>query len=486
MGSLAALPIHKKIPKELTDFTNIIQPPQGFGANAMQPTPGPTDVQFSPELMSQGPPAPMGAPTPLTGAAGVGPMAAGAPHGMSLPTPGAGLAPPQYRMNPQDTGNSLGFGPMAGAAPPAYSPIYSPEELTQQAAQRTGATAQATIQAQIATREKLLQEHPDWNFQQIELAMGQKPESMYLGGTIALKGPKGEKIPAFRGRYDTNIYDKDGNIIQNPQLWTSADEADTVWKATLQAHQGNIEAALKDYNTTQSQRTGYMYQKQADGSVQAIPFEAGTTTTRGGGAPPEPPVSKITGAGTTVGRTVPEPVQKAFGVVNDAESRYETMTESLPRALAGDQQAMVNLLGAHIGMTVQGNSIRGTQSVWNEAAGSTPWLEKALARWTNIDPDTGDVTITLDPKAGVFLTPPQMKSMLELAKQRVATADKAYDRVREETRKGYGMNKETPPPPGGTVKMQAPAGPDGKPGPIKPVPADQVEHFKSLGATVVQ
>lgn len=449
---LGGLDPHAKIPKQFSDFDSIMNPPAGFGAAAQQPTPPPTDVQFSPELMQQGAAPPMAPGMPLNGAA-AGPGGPGPSRGMSLPTPGAAFQPPQYKMNPQDTGQPLlGFGQQAGAAPPPYSPIYSPEELTQQAAQRAGATAQATLGAQIKEREDLIKEHPDWNYEQIELALGHQPQSM-LGDPVNYIGPAGEKLPGMRNRFTGQVVDQRGQIVPDAQVF----DTPTPFKVTLeavQAHGGSLADAANLWNNRYSQSSGVMQVPQPDGTIKEVPYTKGSATGRGvippnglptPGAGLNAPEAKVSGQGTTIGGRIPKSIEDAYQAVNESETRYAVMQDSLPKALAGDQQSQINLLANHLGMTAglqKGSRI--TQALWNESAGSLKWWDSVLSRFVTIDPNTGDRIFTIDPMEGVHLEANQMRSMVGLAKSRLDQTDAAYGRLREQVRSGYGMQSNTP------------------------------------------
>ena len=83
------------------------------------------------------------------------------------------------------------------------------------------------------------------------------------------------------------------------------------------------------------------------------------------------------------------------------------MVDSLPKAKAGDQQAMLNLLTNHIGMTLGlQKGARITKDILNEATQSAPWLARIKSKFDN----QGYLS-------GVTLTPEQMDSMMGLAVQ---------------------------------------------------------------------
>lgn len=90
-----------------------------------------------------------------------------------------------------------------------------------------------------------------------------------------------------------------------------------------------------------------------------------------------------------------------------ARSIYQLMQAELPRAKAGDQQAMVALLTNHINMTlgrVKGGRV--TRAFYEEAMQSAPWLSRVAARFD------GNGFLS-----GVTLTPEQMDQMLDLGKR---------------------------------------------------------------------
>jgi hypothetical protein len=477
MGTLASLPMGKKLPKELTDFSSLMTPPAGFSQPG-QPTPPPNSFDTGSAMASPGQAGTLQAPTPTSGA-GIG--NGGPSRGMTLPTPGPGFAGPQYNMTSTDTGQPmLGFGPQASPAPPPYSPIYSPEELGQIKATEAGQTARATMQAQIDEREKLIKDHPDWNYQQIELALGHQPTSE-LGDPVSYIGEHGEKLPGMRNRFTGAVIDQRGQVVPNAQVF---DET-TPFKVTLAAvlaHGGTPADAANLWNNRYRETSGVVQVVQPDGTIKEVPYTSGSVSGPGvipsnglptPGAGLNAPEPKVTGPGSTVGGRIPATVEKAYQTVNDAETRYATMHDSLPKALAGSQQDMLNIISNHFGMTVQ-KGTRMTQAIWEEGIKSRPFLEGLLSHFTTTDPATGDRIFVGDPMSGLTLTKPQMESMVDLAKQNLGLADQAYNRLRNEVRNGYGLQS------GGSVMMQSPDGTK------KPVAAKDVEHYKSKGATVVQ
>jgi len=102
-------------------------------------------------------------------------------------------------------------------------------------------------------------------------------------------------------------------------------------------------------------------------------------------------------------------VAKIYADPMASAERYNVMTDSLDAALKNhDQQAMLNLLTNHIGMTMGlQKGARITQAILQEAQQSQPWLANVKAKF---DKD-GYLS-------GVTLGPAQMKSMVNLARGR--------------------------------------------------------------------
>ena len=131
--------------------------------------------------------------------------------------------------------------------------------------------------------------------------------------------------------------------------------------------------------------------------------------------------------------------------LQDATDRARTMDENIVRAKAGDQQAMLSLVANHIGMTLGAQKgARITQSTWNEAVQSAPWLQRAGAHFD----DRGLLT-------GVTLSPQQMDQMVSLAhektgvlKDHVANAQETYQKDLSARPPGKASLTE-PPAPGG-------------------------------------
>ncbi len=100
---------------------------------------------------------------------------------------------------------------------------------------------------------------------------------------------------------------------------------------------------------------------------------------------------------------------KAYQPTLDSAERMNVMTDAYEKAMKDhDQQAMLNLLANHLGMTMglqKGSRL--TRDIIHEAQQSTPWLQGLKAKFDS------DGYLT-----GVTLTPQQMRQMVSLGQQR--------------------------------------------------------------------
>ena len=184
-------------------------------------------------------------------------------------------------------------------------------------------------------------------------------------------------------------------------------------------------------------------------------------------------------AATEINTKRQETSDTQFQTAIGADERLNRMEKSYTDAVTNhNQQAMLALLTDHIGMTLGlQKGARITKDILNEAAQSQPWRAKMAAKFDS------DGYLS-----GVNLSPGQMKQMLDLG---YSARENAWGAA-SSTAQLYGVK----PPPNATaiynkrdpnariydksmVTMKAPNGA------TKQVSADQVEHYKSLGATVV-
>ena len=107
---------------------------------------------------------------------------------------------------------------------------------------------------------------------------------------------------------------------------------------------------------------------------------------------------------------IPPLVGKSYDDYQNSQSRYDVMEQNLNKAKKGDQQAMLSLLANHLGMTMGlAKGARINQAIISEAEASSPWLGRIQAHFDG----RGYLT-------GIVLTPEQMDSMVDLARNRVS------------------------------------------------------------------
>jgi len=130
-------------------------------------------------------------------------------------------------------------------------------------------------------------------------------------------------------------------------------------------------------------------------------------------------VANVAGGGpVAIPHAVEGEINKIMDTARGADTRYGVMIDNEKPALAGNQQAMINILANHMGMT-QGlqKGSRINQAMWDEATASAPWIDRVLSRFTKVDPQTGERVIT-GPLSGITLTPDQIKQMVDLGQDR--------------------------------------------------------------------
>lgn len=123
----------------------------------------------------------------------------------------------------------------------------------------------------------------------------------------------------------------------------------------------------------------------------------------------KPPVVRVETPGEA--RGAKNDLLKAYQPTLDSAERMNVMTESYEKAVKDhDQQAMLNLLANHLGMTMGlQKGARITKDLYQEAAHSTPWLKSVGAKFDS------DGYL-----AGVTLNNTQMRQMVDLAQSRYA------------------------------------------------------------------
>lgn len=128
------------------------------------------------------------------------------------------------------------------------------------------------------------------------------------------------------------------------------------------------------------------------------------------------------------------------GAVKRAKRMDESYADT--KKPGNHQQAMMNLIANHIGMTLGAQKgARINQAVWNEAVASAPWIESQAAKWFHRD-SNGDLIFD-GFKGGVTLTEDQMKQMVELAHESVDTEKQGLDTVRQRLKLPTGDTSQT-------------------------------------------
>lgn len=437
--TIYSTPANKKLDKGLSDISTL-------GRAATQQNMGATAQANAP---SGAMPQPGAAPPPMpdvSGAAG----GAGAPPQVG----GAMAAPPAISPPippPPDLSN-----PAAG-----YSPLLSPDEKNREAASHIRATEGAKVSAELDARKAAADTMG---------LMGRDRENFIAGRMLTpfthwqqkmYTDPDNPGQPriGFLDPLTHRVVDESGADLDNPQPWiTAVNSPSTPFRAYMQAglSQGRpLADILNEYNTRMSSINGVRMVQQPDGSIVAVPVTT-TTSTQTHGTLPAPPggtpqakgagggggKAGVRGPGTVVGGKIPAEVDKAQTNYQHSVSRYNMMADALPKALAGDQQAMLVMLYNHIGMTIGlQKGARITQDVINEAQRSAPWMATLLAR-VGIG---NEFTMTPELLRGIALAPEQMHQMVDNAESRLGQDYREFKDIQQYHASG---GSAIPAPPG--------------------------------------
>lgn len=201
----------------------------------------------------------------------------------------------------------------------------------------------------------------------------------------------------------------EANDLENPQPQFEVHDTDAgplfINKATGEAQHINVDGKPVgpkiQTDTVQLQIGGKPHQvlvNKASGDLIKDLGESGI----------KPPTVHIS---TGESRQAKNDILKAYQPTLDSAERLNVMTESYEKAVKNhDQQAMLNLLANHLGMTMGlQKGARLTKDIIHEAQQSQPWLAGIKAHY---DKD-GYLS-------GVALGPEQMRQMVELGQQRYA------------------------------------------------------------------
>lgn len=432
---------------------------------AAQPTVTPPNAFPGASMLPQGPPPPPPpagqpgmAPTPQANAGAT--MAAASPAGGGPPAP------------PQGAGQEF---------------LAGPETIARNAAMMSGAQAGGQLTGQIAARQEYLNSIPGLSPElKGMMGLGMSPYMMLRGL------PTGG---GYAGAMRAQGYDIDPRIPDNQ--WVDIKGTPSMSMAVpgkapgeVASGQGTLISPAQVYQQKLQAEMPYFTKKLGMRFANSIALQNNAFA-------------------LAVQRGYLGDADKIFSKAQDDYgkrlSAMALMQQNYQEALGGNQQAQVSMLMQHIGMTA-GTVPGAHQSRANieEAEQSTPWISHYVNKWFHQDA-TGDYIFD-GPKGGINLTKPQMEQMLSLAKERVQVQHEQLGYWQRELVPGQGeftapgiqavhgvpqptpgggrgkpsARPPAPPSGGGTVKMRAPNGME------KEVPADQVEHYKSKGATVVQ
>jgi len=435
--SIYSTPPGKKLDKKIGDISSL-------GASAAQAN--------NPGASPAGQQAAQGATNAQTASA-QGQISAAPPPGAAAAAPPPstpGIPPPPYiaasgAPGPQGV-------PLQGQtipAPPRYSPLLLPEERNQQNAAATEAVERAKISGETKARQEAFKlwrdANPNAPLQEFLVQSGRGlPIGTFIphtlsknisGSDILQSNPDivttgGEKVDP-KQFYDLTSIGGQSYAVPaglGAQVALSGLNA-TPFKSYMNEglKQGIPRADLiNDWNSRQSVQHGYKMVPQPDGSIQMVPVTTVSENKRGQlPSPPGTPAKAgagggaapgVGGPGRIVGGKLPPDVAKSQSTYLSSIERYNVMSSALPKALGGDQQAMINLLYNHIGMTVGlQKGARITQDIINEAQHSAPWMATILAR-VGVG---NEFTMTPNVLRGVVIPPESMHNMIGLAEDRV-------------------------------------------------------------------
>lgn len=268
------------------------------------------------------------------------------------------------------------------------------------------------------------------------------PKGMTKGAPIAQPGG-GFAVPVYNAMQKIDHYETlDGTPIAALPTMTTGTTT-----AIHDTPQGPVPVSVPTNSTKSRVLPGPPTRPQ-------IPLASGVPGQAPAASPnPMPSTAPKPNLGVKVGAPIIDPkappaVIDAFKTYSGSQERLAVMQDALPKGMAGDQQAQLNLLANHLGMTMGlQKGARMNQAMIDEAMKSAPWLQGMQARF---GPDGYMV--------GVTLTPQQMTSMVDLAKVRTGEDAKAYSRIQQEAKGNFGMNRTGNEPPTLPSTAAAPSG----------------------------
>lgn len=475
MAGLASTPLHKKLDKSVTDFSDIIEAPPGYGANASAPSSGVTpgtmqsSVGAAPESTAFAPAALHGGGMPAVPGVGGGGPSSGASR---IPSD---IQPPPV-VSSIGEGGGVGMGQLPGAQAPAYSPWYSPDEQSQILANRGAMESAQKVHQEITARraegEDLIRQGRLQPGDLARYSLGQAPYIVRFQQKLIQDpdDPNKNIMADFDSITGQTYRPGTSEVIADPKQPAESKLGDVVpdkdsptgWSRKIYERDGSVGRLEKGaappagYAPTYGESSGQNISTDpATGRQVVTPFTRSSVTQRGvpGQEPPKlapPPTSAGAPQAGAIVRT-PKTVEDAGKGVTTAEQRLSMMQKQEKSAKAGNQQAQIAILAAHMGMT--GGIVPGVRigaQFWKEAEESAPWWDRVIAPFTRVDPNTGEHYFTADALSGIKLTPEQVDQMVGLATDGVEVAKKSFDATKKQAASGYGYG-----PGSGTAKKSA-------------------------------
>jgi hypothetical protein len=266
---------------------------------------------------------------------------------------------------------------------------------------------------------------------------GQSPKSVQIAGT--------DGKPVFASLLNGKYYDQQGNEIPDakPYVHTAAPSPKPGVSGgknvfALLTDKGWVNAdtrePMHDFRPAPSFAQTGLYGidmvQNADGTIGSALLNRRTGEFK-----------KISGqGGTPIDPALMAQVNKSLEPAIESDTRFRVMKDAEKDALNGNQQAMLNIVANHMGMTLgQQRGTRISQAQWNEAIASAPWVDTEASKWFHTDPDTGDHVFD-GYKGGVNITPTQIHQMVDLA----VTRRKRQWQQAQQAGSVYGVNVPIP------------------------------------------
>jgi hypothetical protein len=344
-----------------------------------------------------------------------------------------------------------------------YSPLLSPAEKNAQLAATIGAQQDATISSAIAARDRYIQAHPDADPTEVSMALGhtlpmwamktQVTEKGVLGSDLLKSNPdirtqSGQPIDP-KGRYDLGS-------IGNSKFALPTGIATENTQSQIANRTGTLAEKVSEFKTTDAYRK-WKAEFDTQNRLKIAQMHIDATTNKAPAAMMQTAVfargglDRLQDAQTEMSKLESSGVMGSLPAnkVEDWIFGKGLVDPSLPADVRQSIGKMRAALGYTSSAAMRAHTGRTSHEIY----------EDFKAR-LGANQDWSALRGAIDETQGM------------LGDYAQSASDKNIRAIR-------GGNNLPPPPSSGTVNMKAPNGQ------VKPVPADQVEHFKSLGATVV-